>query len=346
MSGEWLALGAMGLLAAAGATRRGSRSQSFRFSGDTCPGSTADVVNWSTADWWYPTPVEEIEWTDFRDAVQITPQTVMASGYLPWKQGWEPFEEFLGRPRATYHEGFFKGTLPSGRPFYVWQGSGVEHWWTLRGDPVDTEYEQALIDALEVRLDLQKEDGHAVTLADTERELAQIIAGGSRALDLDALLAQVQAAPKGRRKAEATTQQAATWRPSAALRQRIEAADQNARRVSSDFERFRRARPRREAEAQSLLDQNRFDDYRRFMQQSTAALSKYTEDHRAGIDRVFVAARDLMDAFYGAVDKLPQRQAQAEEKADQANRQTSFNREYRRLLRVLDEAKYVDLEDE
>jgi hypothetical protein len=179
MNGDLLALGAVAALAVGGLVRRkgGSRGQGFRFSGDTCPGSTQDVVEWSTENWWYPTPVQEIEWPAFRAATVITPD--MITEWLGWSVDWMPFDEWLaGEPGAGTHA-WFAGTLPSGQPFYVWVGSGIEHWWTLDGAGVDTQYEQALIDSLYDRLELLDEAGHNVTLADTKRELAQIIAGGS-----------------------------------------------------------------------------------------------------------------------------------------------------------------------
>jgi hypothetical protein len=123
-------------------------------------------VDWSTDGWWHPVPVEEITWAEFRDAVQPTPQDVQASGYLGWQEGWEPFAEFLAREPGGGTQAWFKGRLPSGRPVYVWVGSGVEHWWTPGGEGIDVYGEHALIAQAQEALDELAEQ-RQVTLADT-----------------------------------------------------------------------------------------------------------------------------------------------------------------------------------
>lgn len=142
----------------------------FKFSGDTCPSSTQSVVEWSTDSWWHPVPVEEIDWSEFRDAVSLTPTDVASSGYLGWQKGWEPFEAFIGQqePGGGTHA-WFRGYLPSGMPIYVWVGSGVEHWWTLNGEPVDVQGEDQLIVALEETL----EDRDEVSLDDVLHALKE-----------------------------------------------------------------------------------------------------------------------------------------------------------------------------
>jgi len=155
---------------------KGSSNTPFRFSGDICPHVPEDVVNWSSGDWWHPVPVEQIEWSEFRAAVELVPDDVSASGFLGWELGWEPFEQFVGgddgwrtEPGGGTH-GWFRGTLPSGQPFFVWQGSGIEHWWTPGGVGIDGEREQAIITELEPKLDAIAQD-RDVSVADTLRLL-------------------------------------------------------------------------------------------------------------------------------------------------------------------------------
>lgn len=148
----------------------------YRFSGDMCVSTHADIVNWSTDDWWHPTTATQIEWSEFRDAVEITPQVFTATQNLGWQEGWEPFEQFVARDDGWRTEpgggtaSWFKGTLPSGLPFYVWQGSGIEHWWTPGGEPIDQQAELALIEAIEPQLNAIAQQRN-VQLADTKRLL-------------------------------------------------------------------------------------------------------------------------------------------------------------------------------
>jgi hypothetical protein len=165
------------LLATSGVVgRRGSPNTPFRFSGQICPSVPADMVDWSTGEWWHPVPVEQIEWSEFRAAVELVPDDVSASGFLCWKPGWGSFEEFVGgddgwstEPGGGTHQ-WFRGTLPSGKLFFVWQGSGIEHWWTPGGVEIDLEREQAIITELEPKLDAIALD-RDVSVADTLRLL-------------------------------------------------------------------------------------------------------------------------------------------------------------------------------
>ena len=153
-----LTLAAVAALAAAGAAqKRGSRSvrREYRFSGLTCPSATADLVDWSTEGWFYPSTSEEIDWEEFRDATNPTPEDVTASGYLGWSEDWMPFRDWTHgdmEPGGGTHA-WYKGELPSGQPFYVWVGSGIEHWWTVNGEPVNVYAEQEILDQLTEELE-------------------------------------------------------------------------------------------------------------------------------------------------------------------------------------------------
>jgi hypothetical protein len=191
--GTWLALAAAAGLAVAGARRRGSTSRPFRFSGLTCPAATADLVNWSTGDWSYPSPAEELEWLEFRDEVQPQADDLSASGYLGWDPAWgEPFDEWLEGAWVTYPSwtggpgrrvrevgggthAWYRTELPSGLPAYVWVGSGIEHWWTPGGESIDVYGEQKLITAVEQRMEaLEQSTDQDLTVQDTMRTLAKV----------------------------------------------------------------------------------------------------------------------------------------------------------------------------
>lgn len=157
------------------AYRKGGRgsanTEPFRFSGLTCPSATSDLVDWSTDNWWHPVPVAEIEWEQFRDVVEITPESVTASGYLGWEPDWMPFAQFLASEPGGGTHAWFKGTLPSGIPMYVWVGSGIEHWWTPGGQGIDPQDEQEILDAIYDPLE-QIAEQRPTTLQDTQRLIA------------------------------------------------------------------------------------------------------------------------------------------------------------------------------
>jgi hypothetical protein len=157
---------------AADATDDASNSPGLKatFTGVTCPIATSELVDWSTDSWWYPTLSEDIEWADFLEKVEITPDSVMASGYLPWKEGWEPWEEFLNREEASWPEAFFRTILPSGQEAFVWVGSGIEHWFTANGT-MDVEEEDRILSKAYEQLEEWAEEGLDVEQPQVEAAL-------------------------------------------------------------------------------------------------------------------------------------------------------------------------------
>jgi len=137
-------------------------SRKFSYTGYRCPNVHSELVDWSTEAWWYEVPVEEIDWEDFKDHVDLQPHEVSGSEFLPWKEGWEDWEDFLGR-EADWSESFYRGLLPSGRPFFVWTASGVEHWYTESGD-MDPEYEAQILLSAYDELQQIEEDGEDIDL--------------------------------------------------------------------------------------------------------------------------------------------------------------------------------------
>jgi hypothetical protein len=151
-------LGAALLTVAAVGSSRGSGSSRATYTGVTCPNATSELVDWSTDSWWYPTLTTDIEWSEFRDAVELTPQVVSGSMYLPWQEGWEPWAEFLGRDQANWSESFYRTELPSGKRAYVWNASGVEHWFTHDGF-MDVQREDELLARVYAVLEEWSDDG-------------------------------------------------------------------------------------------------------------------------------------------------------------------------------------------
>jgi hypothetical protein len=167
-----LALGAVAALAGLAALgRRGSRAQRARFTQITCPIASSELVDWSTDSWWYPTDTEEIGWSDFTAAVDLDQGTVHEELYLPWKRDWSSWEEFLAR-EPSWSESFYRTRLPSGQVAWVWNASGVEHWYTVSGD-LDVEQETELLVAAQQRLD-DLSDGQDVTIEDVRRVLSEL----------------------------------------------------------------------------------------------------------------------------------------------------------------------------
>lgn len=143
-----------------------SNRRGFRFSGDMCPSMPESIVNWSTGDWWYPVPAVAIEWEEFRSAVEISPEMLMETPYLGWQEGWEPFEDFIASEPGAGTHAWFRAVLPSGMPVYVWVGSGIEHWWTPGGEPVDGWSEEEIVESIEPVLE-ELSESRPVTLEDT-----------------------------------------------------------------------------------------------------------------------------------------------------------------------------------
>jgi hypothetical protein len=197
--GGWTQCGSLWALAFAGglaisaAGARGSRSRvRYRFSGLTCPNASPGLVDWSTANWFYPTPNEEIDWPTFREAVDLVPEDVEASGYLGWRRGWMPFRRFVSQqePGAGSHS-WYRGNLPSGMPYYVWVGSGIEHWWTPNGGGIDVEREDALLESLEQRLDAEQRPVTAQVTLQELRRLRGERGSAARVLSADLGLTQI-----------------------------------------------------------------------------------------------------------------------------------------------------------
>lgn len=164
------------LLSAAAAAVSSTSSGSGKYTGVTCPVATADLVDWSTDSWWHPTPTEDLEWSEFRDRVELTPEDVGGSPYLPWQKGWEPWREFLGRPEAHWEESFYETELPSGKKAWVWVGSGVEHWWTPDGY-MDVQEEDEILQRALAHLEQMDEQGVQIELPQVRQAVEWARAG-------------------------------------------------------------------------------------------------------------------------------------------------------------------------
>lgn len=179
----------VGLIAASRLSKAGSAAKAV-YTKYNCPITPAEVVDWTTENWWHPTPMEEITWQQFKNRVELEydPEDWY---YLPWRPDWSSWDEFQNRSEPEDHESFYKGALPSGQEVHVWQAGGVEHFYT-DGGIFNPEHEAELILQLEDILDeLQEREDKEITLEDTLREVQKLRKSGSAARKVDDLFEKV-----------------------------------------------------------------------------------------------------------------------------------------------------------
>ena len=153
-----------------------SKEGPAQWTGISCPITPASVVDWSIDRWWHPVPTTEIDWAEFREAVDLKAKDIGPNPYLPWLPDWEPWDDFYNRKQPQYHESFYKTLMPSGHVLYVWRSGGVENYWsatTINGMAWNPEEDGQLIDTLWERLD-ELEEQQDIALEDTLRQIQRL----------------------------------------------------------------------------------------------------------------------------------------------------------------------------